>query len=510
MSGYVSIVDTWRNTERIALTTDTEQLSYRDWAERGERLAKGLLGAGIERPARVAVALPNGPDFAIALYACARIGVTFVPISTWATGPELHRILAAAAPDLVITSNFLGTQLESFAALAAEGVGPGLRRMFNVSRGGPLRSVEELVEMGLECSEDRWDRAGAAGSDEADLTILYTSGSTGLPKGVILRQGTVRGNGAAIAARMGLDESSRIYSYFPMFFSGGLCNSLSAAASVGAELVTQARYEPASAARLIRSRRCTARNVWHDGFDAIASSPDFFAEDLRRMHRGLIIDPSTLTRLGLPFDEGVNMYGMTETATAFAMHDFRETADVRRTTHGAPLPGNEVRTCEPGSSDPVAPGREGEICVRGRSLMRAYTDGSDTALTDEDGFFHTGDLGFVDDIGHVHYTGRLKTLIKVRGLTIQPEEIEAVLLRHPSIHAAVVVGVGGADESTGLRALVAADVGTRAVDIDRYCRAELSSYKVPRVQFIEDHDFPWSASRKIDRRAAAMIPEARP
>lgn len=488
MTGYTDLIDRWAGTNRRAMTTDDATLTYTQWAARGVELARALVASHIERPARVAVALPNGPEFAIALYACARIGVTVVPLSTWAVGGELTRVLDAAAPALVIASDFIPEQLASLRATDF-----------------PVFELRELLAR--RCSDDDWERASSAGTDDSELAILFTSGSTGQPKGVILGQDTVRRNGTAIAQRMGLTGADRVYSYFPMFFSGGLCNVLTGAASVGAELITQARYEPVGAARLIRSRGATAHNVWHDGLAAIAEHLE--AGDLAKMRRGLLLDPALFERFGLEFDEGVNMYGMTETATAFTCHDRRDPADVRMHGHGAPLPGNELRIADPDTGTLLPVGAEGEICVRGASLMRGYTDGSHVALTDDDGYFHTGDLGHVDERGHVHYSGRLKTLIKVTGLTVQPEEVEAVLAAHPAVLKAVVVGIGEGDESSGLQALVVTDEATSVAELERYCRAELSSYKVPRILEISDDEFPLSASRKIDRPAARRLAQAR-
>lgn len=477
--GYTDLVDRWAASDRRAMTTDDATLSYAEWQRRGLRAARALVGLGLRRPARVAIVLPNGPDFAVLLYACARIGVTLVPVSTWAVGGELLRVLGAAGPEIVIVSDF------SAGAAALDGA----------------LSIQTLLEH--DCGDVEFEAACRDGRDDADLAILYTSGSTGAPKGVVLAQDTVRRNGAAIAARMGLGPADRVYSYFPMFFSGGLCNVLTGASAVGAELVTQARYRPESAADLIRDRGCTAHNVWHDGLAAVAEYLD--AADLSRMRRGLLLDPALFERFGLPFDDGVNMYGMTETATAFTCHSHTEPEAVRRGSHGAPLDGNLVRIIDPDRGTPLAVGEPGEIAVRGPSLMRGYTDGSHLDLTDDDGYFHTGDLGRLDEAGHVHFAGRLRTLIKVKGLTVQPEEVEAVLGAHPAVRMCAVVGLGDGDESTGLAALVVCDDATSLAELDAHCRRELSSYKVPSLRRIAEHEFPLSASRKIDRLAARRI-----
>jgi fatty-acyl-CoA synthase len=133
--------------------------------------------------------------------------------------------------------------------------------------------------------------------------------------------------------------------------------------------------------------------------------------------------------------------------------------------------------------------------------MSGYTDGSHHGLMTDDGFFRTGDLGFVDDDGHVHYLGRMKSMIKVKGLTVQPEEVEAVLLSLDGIRRAVVAGLGDGDESSGVGALVAVDATCPldAAAVEAYCRTRLSGYKVPTVKFVPEAEFPVSASLKADR-----------
>jgi fatty-acyl-CoA synthase len=342
---------------------------------------------------------------------------------------------------------------------------------------------------------------------DADLVILYTSGSTGQPKGVQLGQSAVVENAAAIAARMDYREGERVFSNFPLFFSGGLCNALAGVIAVGGELVTQPRFEPVSAGTLVRERDCTARILWRDGLRPLVEAGALTADDVRRMSRGLLVDPDLRAELGVTGDLGVNMYGMTETATAFTCGDATDSYEVRCRTNGGHLPGNEVRVVDPDTGRPASPGIEGELQVRGPRLFRGYTDGSHAALITEDGFFRTGDVGYLDETGHVHYLGRTKTMIKVKGLTVQPEEVEAVLLGFPEVRRAVVAGLGEGDESLGVGALVVLDPHSKIAPsaIRERCRALLSSYKVPVVTVAEEADFPLSASLKPDRRTARWL-----
>jgi fatty-acyl-CoA synthase len=510
--GYAGFVARWRRSGRVALTTPTRQLTYAEWADRGDELARALMARGLQPPARVATLLPNGPELLIALYACARAGTTLVPLSTWATQDEVLRVLDAADPELVLTSDeFPGTTT----VIAAARSRSSSRWSDSAWAWSAADGYGETA--GLDPIDGLLADAAAIGARDrsklsrdfpgADLVVLYTSGSTGQPKGVLLRQSAVRRNASAIVARMGYGDGERVFSYFPLFFSGGLCNALSGVVAVGGELVTQARFEPTAAAGLIRDMRCTARIVWHDGLRPIIEAGGLAAGDVRRMNRGLLVDQDLLEELGATDDRGVNMYGMTETATAFTCGDASEPAQVRHTSHGRPLPGNELRVIEPDSGRPLPPRAEGELCVRGPSLMSGYTDGSHHGLMTDDGFFRTGDVGYVEDDGHVHYLGRIKTMIKVRGLTVQPEEVETVLMSLDGVRRAVVVGLGDGDESSGVGALLVA-AATRSLDaaaVEAHCRTRLSAYKVPMVKFVSEAEFPVSASLKSDRLRARRL-----
>lgn len=489
-----------------ALSTDVETLDYREWVDRGELLARAFVAHGIGMGSHVAVALPNGVDLLVAYYACARVSAVIIPLSTWSTGWELRRILGSVDVQLLLTSDHFPEQRDEIATLMREGVSPGAREAYTTGDGGHgFLAISDLLSCAPECDDRDFAAAVQAEGGTRDFAILFTSGSTGAPKGVVLTQGAVRENGALIARRMGLGRGDRVYSYFPMFFSGGLCNVLSGAVSVGAEVVTQPRHDAEGAARLIRARRCTARSVWHDGFAAVANAPEFGREQLVTMHKGLVVDQSIFDRFAVEFDDGVNMYGMTETATAFTCHDFRDPVADRRRSHGRVLPGNELRILAAATGARVPDGDEGEIAVRGPRLMKGYTDGSHAGLIDEDGFFHTGDVGRLDGHGRLHYSGRLKTLIKLGGLSVQPEEIEAALLEQYGVARAVVVG--DALDAHRLGALVVPRAGLKlqAAELQAALAQRLSKYKVPEIRVIDEDQFVLSATRKVDRAAAARL-----
>src|SRR6266849_6337882 len=224
--GYAGFVARWRRSGRVALTTPTRRLTYAEWADRGDELARALMARGLDAPARVATLLPNGPELLIALYACARAGITLVPLSTWSTLDEVLRVLDAADPELVLTSDQFPGTTTVLAAARSRSSSRWSDSAWAWSAGGSgdtagLDPIDGLLADAAAIGERDWSNR-ARDSSGADLVVLYTSGSTGQPKGVLLRQSAVRRNASAIVARMGYGDGERVFSYFPLFFSGGL------------------------------------------------------------------------------------------------------------------------------------------------------------------------------------------------------------------------------------------------------------------------------------------------
>jgi len=213
-----------------------------------------------------------------------------------------------------------------------------------------------------------------------------------------------------------------------------------------------------------------------------------------------------------PGHVAVGMYGMSETATCVACARWDDAADIRATTFGRPLAGMEVRITDPETGRALAPGETGEMQVRGPTLMEGYLRVPRDETLTADGYFRTGDLGFVDAAGYLHFGSRLKDVIKTAGVNVAATEVEEALARHPDVGAAFVIGVADAVRGENVAAFVVARPGA-TIDLDAlraFCREALASYKVPRHLFvIEVNEVPRTGTGKVEKPALRRMAEAR-
>jgi fatty-acyl-CoA synthase len=350
-------------------------------------------------------------------------------------------------------------------------------------------------------------RAAQAAVTPADpCVILYTSGSTATPKGVVLRHGSLIENGFGIGERQHLTAADRVWLAVPLFWSFGSANALPAIMTHGGSIALQEIFEPGEALALLDEKRCTVYYGMPNMARLILEHPDRQRRALATMRTGLTI--------GLPEDlqmtidavgarELCNVYGSTETYGNCAVTDARDDLALRLTTQGRPLPGMTIRVVDPESGRTLAPGEVGEFRVKGHVMPGYYNDAEQTRRAfDADGYFVTGDLGLIGDDGRVRFRGRLKEMIKTGGINVAPLEVEAVLLTHAAVKQAYVVGVP--DRARG-EVVVAAvevhdDATASAEGLAAFCRERLAGYKVPtRFVFRKADEFPRTPTGKVQK-----------
>jgi fatty-acyl-CoA synthase len=249
---------------------------------------------------------------------------------------------------------------------------------------------------------------------------------------------------------------------------------------------------------------------WHQAAPLL-EHPDFPRRKLR-LKKGSGGTHPLATRLLGPDHVSVGMYGMTETATCITCARWEDPEPIRTRTFGRPHAGMELRIVDPESRAPVAPGESGEILVRGPTLMEGYHKVPRAATFDAEGFFATGDLGWLDGAGCLHFTSRLKDVIKTAGVNVAASEVEEALARHPAVRAAHVVGVPDPVRGENVAAFVVLAPGTAAdaEALRAFCRASLASYKVPRHVFVvEETALPRTATGKIEKAALRRAAAAR-
>src|SRR5262249_23909784 len=232
------------------------------------------------------------------------------------------------------------------------------------------------------------------------------------------------------------------------FFNAGLVAVGLAALTRGAAVVTTEVFDPGEALQLMEAERCTVFFGWPHQAEALIQHPRFRSTKLA-LHKGVGANVRWAARLYPPDHQAVSTWGMTETGPMFTAWPASAPMALRASGHGAPAPGREVRICDPESGGPCGLGAPGEICVRGPTLFSHYDGLAPGDCFDADGYFHTGDLGRLDEHGTLHFLGRIKDVIKTAGANVAAAEVEATLLRHPAVGAAHVVAVpaggGGGD-----------------------------------------------------------------
>jgi len=332
-----------------------------------------------------------------------------------------------------------------------------------------------------------------------DLSVLFTSGSRGLPKGVIHTHGAaLRAVAAGLDARC-VHPGERLYIPMPFFWTGGFSGGLLPALVAGASLLTEAEPEPTRTLALLERERATLFRGWPDQAARLAAHPDCATADLSSLGDGSLAPVLPPERRPAP-GARANVFGMTETFGPYcgARLD-RNMPTAEFGSCGQPFDGVEVRITDE-SGFPCPPGEIGEILVRGVNVMRGIC-GQDPAETfDPDGFYATSDLGALDADGYLWYHGRADDMFKVNGATVFPAEVEAALRTIPAVRQAHVTDVAGA---VGALVVTENDLG----DVATEARARLSAFKVPTCWLVTaaGDTVPLTATAKVDKAALQQL-----
>jgi fatty-acyl-CoA synthase len=485
--------------DRRAVHCEGRELSYRDLEREAVALARGLVGAGVVKGARVAVQLANRPEWIVAATAVGMLGGVVVPVNTFATREELASILRHGDVSTLLMQpsllrhRFLDDLLAEYPAISAGEPGrlrvpglPQLRAVFCVeieaARGG-VAAWGDLDALGAGVGDDLVHALCAQVEPSDDALLIYTSGTTALPKGVLHMHRAAVLQAWRFAELLRFAADDRVFTTYPFFWTAGIAMSLGATFAAGGCLLLQPVFEPGAALELIERERATVVHAWPHQTKALAEHLEARARDLSSVRKVDFATP--IARLaGIERDEygtGAS-FGLSETFTIASMLPADAPGELRRSTHGRALPGMEIRIVDPATGAPVPTGVPGEIAVRGATLMRGYAKVLPELVFDADGWFRTQDGGSLDAEGYLHWTGRLSNLIKTGGANVSPVEIEQLLAKHPDLKVAVAVGVGHPTlgEVVVLCAVAAQGRSVDEAEIRGFLRERLASYKVPR------------------------------
>ena len=440
-----------RRGDHALLIGDDDVLTYADAEARSAALAEELWAAGVRKRTHVGVHLPNGSDFVVAAFAIARLGAVTLPISTFSTPSEIDTIVRNADVDLVLPTDDLGV-------------------LKVVER--PSGHPEPMVR-----PADR-------------LVIVHTSGSTGVPKGVIHQHGPLLRHLRVLNELRRYGEDEILFSNSPFFWIAGYAYSLLGTLLAGATLVCSNAADPADTLDLLERTRPTMCNGFAATVARLAKHPSFPSRDLSSIRRGNLwpIMPPDIR----PADPELrhNMLGTTETGSVcLASDDESDQPEHRRGSFGKPVPGLEAKLVE------------GELWLRGPSLMEGYYGRERHEVFTPDGWYRTGDLFRVDDDGFFYFLGRAGDMIKTSGANVAPREVEAAILQATGL-VAHVIGIDDADRGQLVAAAVRVPSGQDPPDEDvlrAALRERISAFKVPkRFLFLADEDVPMLSTGKLD------------
>ena len=512
-----------RHGEREAMVSaDGRRTSYQALEADARRLARALIGAGVVKGTRVALLAGNGDEWVRAFFAIGLVGGVLVPVNTFATQPERDYVLRHSdASLLLLTPSLLRhAYLEELLGAHPElargepgrlrcGALPQLRRIVAFGLEGPCpgaQSLDELLADAGSVSESLLDAVGSEIHPSDDGIIVYTSGTTARPKAIVHRQRAMLVNGLRFSRWMGLTPADRVFTAQPFFWTAGISMSLVSTLDAGACLILQESFEPASALDLIERERATTIHAWAHQHKAMAEHPSAAGRDLRALRR--IAADSPLGRIARidPENDSWGLqgsYGLSETFTIFATLPADTPRELRIEKSGVPLPGNQLRIVDPETGAPLPTGQQGEIAVKGFTLMRGYYKVDPETTFDADGYFHTGDGGFVDDEGYLHWTGRISDMIKTGGANVSPVEIEDALLGYEPLRVGMPIGVPHPVLDEVVVLCVVRREGVPPVteqQIRSHLRKSLAAYKVPRcVLFFGADELSYTGNQKIQR-----------
>ncbi|MBW1883934.1 MAG: acyl--CoA ligase [Deltaproteobacteria bacterium] len=507
---------------RVALRFEGVDVRYEELAANARRLAAALLEVGVRKGERVAVLIANRPEWATAVFAASRLGAIAVPVSTFATPDERDYILGhsdacfllmqrhMAGRDYVAELTHSHPELANASAHGLELAGlPDLRGIACLVAGAAPAAIEgweTFLERGAGIADKRIQSIADSVAPDDGGWIIYTSGTTDRPKGVLHSQKAGVIQSWRFAELLGLNSQDIVFTAQPLFWTAGISMSLGATLAAGAKLLLQETFAPEAALDCIETERATTVHAWPHQEKAMAEHPSAQGRDFGPLHHVEFNSP--LARLiGLEEDIwGIYAsYGMTETFTVISALPADASAQQRTGNSGRALPGMEIRIVDPESGEAREVGERGEIIVRGVTLMQGYWKVPLENVLDADGFFHTGDGGFIDADGLLHWKGRLSGMIKTGGANVSPLEVEKAAADLPAVRAAIALGV---PHPTLGEALVLCVVPTVGNTIDEKAlrvrlRERLAVYKVPRhVIVVDEADAPTTGTQKL--RADAL------
>jgi fatty-acyl-CoA synthase/long-chain acyl-CoA synthetase len=522
-----------RYPDTLALVFPDAEYTYQELARRALQRARSLQALGVKPRDHVGILMHTCPAFVEVFFAAALCGAVIVPINARYRAGELGYVVENGDIVTLVTTDAIAEQVSfverlggAFGDLKTQSDPRALRlaaapRLRNIVLLGETNPPGFVTQYEFDSSADtvpeRDVHEARLGVRVRDVGLmLYTSGTTANPKGcLITHEAQVRNSIALGRHRYRLTHDDRFWSPLPMFHIASVLPML-AIFEVGGTYLTMSYFDAGVALEMLERYAVTATYpCFVTIMQGLIYHPKFATTDLRRvkfMNSNFAVQPAIVAESimrAMPQALQVGSFGMTETAGTVCTGSPDEPEILRITRLGKPLPGLAVRIVDPESGRDAAAGAHGEVLVRGYSVLEGYyKDAEKTAQAiDKDGWFHTGDIGSLDEHGTIMFHGRYKDMLKVGGENVAAAEIEALLCRHPAVKLAQVVGIPDKKYAEVPAAFVELNPGQKVTDAELldFCRLAVAAFKVPRVvRFVEEWPMSSSKIQKFRLRAELM------
>ncbi|MFE5476186.1 class I adenylate-forming enzyme family protein [Nocardia sp. NPDC056541] len=505
--------------------------TYTDLWERAVEVATALRATGLGKDGRVGVLMTNRPEWIAAMFGAALAGGVAVALSTFSTRAELEFLLRESSVSVLLFERTVAgkdfaailAELEPRIATAEPGAldsteFPFLRRLAMIGEPTPSTAIQIWTDFLAEGhgTPRALVEATAAAVRPSDAAVLFfSSGSTSTPKGILSAH-------AGVTIQMW--RFQRMFAFTPadnvrcwaangFFWSGNFGQALGSTLAAGGVLVLQPTFDAAEALDLMAAQRVNFPVAWPHQWAQLEAAPNWATVDLSSMRfvdydTPIAHHPTVSTR----WYEPGHAYGCTETFTIATCFPADTPPEVHAGSSGLALPGMTIKIADALTGEIVARGARGEICVKGPTLMLGYLGVRREDTFDPDGYFHTGDGGYLDDTGRLYWEGRLTDIIKTGGANVSPLEVDAALNNHPGVKVTRTVGVAHPTLGEVVVACIVPHAGAEpaAEEIRAFLKAQLASYKVPRhVLFFDDADIALTGSAKIKSSDLRELAEAR-
>jgi len=504
-SAFDRIAAAFPDREALVVPFQDIRLTYRQLAERVDRLARGLMALGLDKGDRVGMWSPNNAEWVYIQFAAAKAGVVLVNINPAYQTEELRYALAQSGCRALVSAT--GFKTSDYAAMITEVRGslPTLEHVVLVD----TPEWEALLAGGDRVSPGELAARSASLTNLDPINIQYTSGTTGFPKGATLSHRNLLNNGYFLGLGFRYNGADRVCIPVPFYHCFGMViGNLANLTHATTTVLPAPSFDALATLQTLEAERCTSVLGVPTMFIAMLSHPDFHQFDLSSLRTGMMAgSPCPVEVMKQCVDE-MHMrevtigYGMTETSPVSTQTSPDDPLDKRVATVGRVLPHIEIKVVDPVSGETVGLNEPGEFCTKGYSVMLGYWNEPEMTAEaiDADGWMHSGDLAVMDDDLYASIVGRIKDMIIRGGENIYPREVEEFLYSHPDIVDVQVIGVPDEKYGEELVAWIRLREGATMTrdDVAAFCKGRIAHFKIPRYVHVAD-EFPMTVTGKIQK-----------